>query len=77
MEMVELAEDNRGDIRGIAYVVAKRSGRWAVDHVTIQKDFFEKGLVESGKLVQAVPVEGGWAQELHQSKVGVRLNPVV
>ena len=51
MEMVELAEDDRGDIRSIAYVVAERSGRWTVDHVTIQKDFFEKCLVKSGKLV--------------------------
>ena len=51
LEMVELAEDDRGDIRSIAYLVAKRSGRWTVDHVTIQKDFFEKCLVKSGKLV--------------------------
>ena len=51
LEMVELAENDRGDIWSIAYVVAERSGRWTVDHVTIHKDFFEKCLVESWKLV--------------------------
>lgn len=51
LEMVELAENDRGDIWSIAYVVAERSGRWTVDHVTIQKDFFEECLVESWKLV--------------------------
>ena len=31
LEMVELAENDRGDIWSIAYVVAERSGRWTVD----------------------------------------------